>query len=348
MPKFLIVSDFDLISRGITMIFPEDVEFHTPIPTPVDWAETNFFGFYIPNQRIMGSIYTVARPGVGACVSDIVIYGGLSADRLDALHYDVGQHFPLPESLGDYSFSNGLRVHAIKPPRDYQIDYVGRNGVEFHLNYRGLMEPFDIHDSENNPRSHSEGDRDGTSGHGAAYRNHFDMSAHVTGELILNGHRMDIDCIDTMDHSWGPRTEFYQHQMGWIHAHFSENLALHVIVNFNTRARRCEQFQLAHGYILRDGQVHAIVDASFDVDRLGRQITALEIKATDTSGRSITVQGAAISGGPWICYLNQETQNILLRWVNNEGAVGYGAAQELYNVDGEADAHRAARFPPLS
>lgn len=327
------------------MISDRDVEFHHSSNDPYDWAETNYFGFYIPEKRIVGSIYTVARAQVGACVSDIVIHQGLSSDRYGCIHYDVSQHLPLPERFSDYHLANGLHVTSNNPPMDYRIDYVGFNGVEIHLDYKGLMLPFDIHDPSINPLAQA--DRDSNSGHGSAYRGHFDQSARVTGEIVLNGHRLEVDCIDTMDHSWGPRPERYQHQMGWIHAHFSENLLLHVIVHYDPAAPKDDQFKLANGYILRDGEVNAIVAAEFESDRIGQQVTSMRIRATDKSGQTLDICGAAIAGGPWICYSNQTSQNILMRWQSSCGHAGYGIAQELYPVDGAADRKRDALFPKI-
>ena len=36
-------------------------------------------------------------------------------------------------------------------PRDYRIDYVGSDGTEIHVDYVGIMQPFDIHDRDENP-----------------------------------------------------------------------------------------------------------------------------------------------------------------------------------------------------
>ena len=38
------------------MIMPEDVRFHTPADVQYDWAETNFFSFYVPEANLTGWI----------------------------------------------------------------------------------------------------------------------------------------------------------------------------------------------------------------------------------------------------------------------------------------------------
>ena len=42
---------------------------------------------------------------------------------------------------------------------------------------------------------------------GHAYAGHFDQTGRYEGELSLRGRRHAIDCVATMDHSWGVRAE---------------------------------------------------------------------------------------------------------------------------------------------
>lgn len=192
------------------MITAKDIDYHHAPGVCVnhEWAETNFFGFYIPEERLLGSIYTVARAGTGACVSEFIVYRGLAQDRMNVVHFDVQEHLPLPQSLSDYALPNGMHVRAVNPPRDYRIEYRGRNGTQLDLDYRGLMAPFDIHDAGQNARAAKTAhEQSAGSGFGEGYKGHFDQTAHVTGRLTLGDKTYAIDCVDTMDHSWGPRAE---------------------------------------------------------------------------------------------------------------------------------------------
>jgi hypothetical protein len=47
------------------MITAEDAEFHTPIADDPTWAETNYFGFYVPELRLNGGVYALFRPSLG-------------------------------------------------------------------------------------------------------------------------------------------------------------------------------------------------------------------------------------------------------------------------------------------
>ena len=135
------------------MIKASDVAFHTPVPTPYDWAETNYFSYYIPEANITASVYVIARPGVGACVVDVMAIDKIGRLGLEALYIDFQQHLPMPEKLENFSLPNGLSLSTSNAPRDYRLDYVGVNGTEMHLDIKGLHEPYDIHDPEMDPRA---------------------------------------------------------------------------------------------------------------------------------------------------------------------------------------------------
>lgn len=325
------------------MITAKDIDYHHAPGVNHEWAETNFFSFYIPEERLLGSIYTVARAGVGACVSEVIVYRGLAPDRRNVVHFDVAEHLPLPEKLSDYQLPNGLQVRAVNAPRDYRIDYVGRNGTELHIDYVGLMDPFDIHDASQNTRAaKSEAAQVEGSGFGEGYKGHFDQTAHVKGSLKLGNRTYAIDCVDTMDHSWGPRAEYGMRTLCWMHAHFGPALAVHLILAFKPWAPRDQQYELAHGYVLREGRVHPITKARVSADRIDVQGVAMQVDVTDASGATLSMRGGAIAGGQWICYLCLNIYNTLHQWTTNDGRIGYGVAQDCWALDNIAERNLAA------
>ncbi len=87
------------------------------------------------------------------------------------------------------------------------------------------MLPFDIHDPALDPMCAS-GTAAGKFAWGTAYNGHFDQSGHVTGEVRVRGKRYAIDCVSTMDHSWGPRPERGKPNMSWLHAHVDDKTVL--------------------------------------------------------------------------------------------------------------------------
>ena len=293
------------------MIKPEDVKYHTPHDVAYDWAETNFFSVYVPEPNITAWVYTIARPGVGAFVADVSMINGMGTTSLEALYVDFQQHLPIPKRLEEYELQNGLKVRTMNEPRDYQLDYVGVADTEFHWTARGLMEPFDIHDKSMDPLASEDVN---ATGFGAAYSRHFDMTVQVTGTLKVRGKSYDVDCVATMDHSWGPRNERGLRPMGWVNANFSKSLAFQSIWKFDPLASSWEQFNLAHGYALIDGRVRGLVSGRQRAVRHGAFPLSYEQVLTDIEGVEHRLVGVPVAQHPWACYSNSMPVLSMMKW----------------------------------
>jgi hypothetical protein len=306
------------------MIKPGDIEFHVPDGADYQWAETNFFCVTIPEERLMASVYTVTRKSLGVQLVDVVVYGALTDDRAECLYIDSQQHLPAPELLSDYRTPNGLHIRALNP-RDYTVDYIGHEGMELHFDFKGLMDPFDIHDPEHSPKAaQSDDDRAAGSGFGEAYKNHFDLTGHVVGELKLRGRNYPIDCVETMDHSWGPRIEHGMTTMGWNHAHFGQDFAIHLIDLWTPDDTGPNEHQLAHGYVMEDGAAHGITDITMNAFHLDKALTGIDVEVTDRRGKNFHMLGTAMIGAPWVPYTSGMLYVSLMRWMLTDGRLGYG------------------------
>ena len=318
------------------MITDADTSFHTPADCPFDWAETGFFYCFVPEANLVAWVYIVARPGVGAMVADIEVIAEMSTNPLDAWYIDCQQHLPLPQKFEDFSLPNGLDVkaHSI---RDYRLDYVGVDNTELHLDVIGLMEPYDIHDPSMDPMAKAdEADQIKGSGFGRAYSNHFDMTCRVKGTLKVRGRSFDVDCVSTMDHSWGPRHERGMNPMTWINANFGEDYALHSIWSYEPREVPEKQFTFAHGYALVDGQVKGFKEGEMVAQRNkhDRFAAAYEQRFVDVDNRQYRAFGSPLSQHLWSPYSCTYVPNIFLRW-QSDGRIGYGNVQENNPLDRE-------------
>lgn len=319
------------------MIKNSDIKYHTPDEVPYDWAETSYFYCYVPQANLMAWVYIIARPGVGAMVADIQFQGDMSTNPLDAWYIDTQQHLPLPNKFNDFSLPNGLKFKATDI-RHYRLDYSGIGGTELHVDVEGLMEPFDIHDKTMDPLAVEQPSHDEKKdGFWAGYSNHFDMTVKVTGSIKVRGQTFDVDCVSTMDHSWGPRTERGMRPMSWINAHFGKDYALQSIWSYSPRETPEKQFELAHGYALVNGVVKGFTHGEMQVvrnkfDRFG---VAFETHLTDIDGRQHSAFGSPLSQHPWSPYSCTYVPNYFLRWQSGE-RVGYGNSQENNPMDSEA------------
>jgi hypothetical protein len=308
------------------MMKDEDVRFHTPATPPPDWAETGYFNFYIPEINLIGFIYIVHRAGVGATVADIEIMNKRSLNCLDTLYMNLCNHNALPERAEDFALESGLTFKA-PSIRDYEIGYK-RDGVELVLRCEGLMEPYDIHDPTMDPLA----DPDqaaalANSGFGAAYTQHFDMTVRMTGRLSLGGRDYPIDCVSTMDHSWGPRPEHKFHPIVWMNAHLEDGRCFHGIFSHEISGADAG-FSFKHGYALVDGAVRGGRAGMLEVRRSNGFIDGFEWSVTDIDGREHRASGKLTTHHPWLPYGNNLSPMGLVRWETPDGGAGIGTFME--------------------
>ena len=315
------------------MISAADVEYHHKPGVDHTYAETNWFCFNIPEERILGIIYTVSRKGVPAISCDVAIYGALVENRAESLYFDSQQMLPAPEKLSKYTLPTGLSVEAVNPPRDYRVDYVGYDGCEIRFDFKGLMDPFDIHDPNDSPKAAATtAEQHAGAGMGSGYGGHFDLTGHIAGTLKLRGKEYRLDCVETMDHSWGSRPEIHEPSMGWSHAHWSKDFAIKWINHWDPEKPLDISQTLAHGYVMENGKTYGLVDAKYRTNRIGATILSMEVEVTDKRGKTFRFVGTAQSGGPWICYMSALVGASLMRWQLDDGRVGYGLASEITSM----------------
>ncbi|WP_324740372.1 hypothetical protein U8326_11230 [Tsuneonella sp. CC-YZS046] len=315
------------------MIGLEDIEYHVPEGIDYKFAETNYFIAMIPEERILATFYTVTRKAVGVCLVDVAIYGCLSDNRGEMLYYDSQQQLPAPERLSRFETPNGMKVHA-HDPRNYTLDYVGFDDTEAHLEVRGLTEPFDINDPRHSPHAKQDANaRAEQSGLGTAYSNHFDMPCHVTGTLRIRGKDYRVDCVSTMDHSWGDRCEIGLRSMAWTNANFGEDYGLHWINSLDFTKPAGEQEKLSHGYVFENGELYGLTDLRLKTNRLGSIAVTIDAVATDVRGKRHVLYGSPLVGAPWSCYTSVMLYVAMSRWITDEGRIGHGLNMENHPLD---------------
>jgi hypothetical protein len=192
--------------------------------------------------------------------------------------------------MRDFEWPNGVRVTVIEPLMRYRVSYEDPGSLEFELEFEGIMAP--------NPHP---------VGVAPFYRGtHFDQPGHVTGEMILRGERMAVDCYSTRDRSWGPRpmgrpkrkdqvgaaplTRF-----GGIGYSFGAATATEAWLVYSAPGE--EGDQVSCGFLLREGQYGHVLagERRLLVDpELGWPLS-MEIDVVDDLGRALRVRGEAAS-----------------------------------------------------
>ncbi len=317
------------------MIRDEDVHFHTPDSGASNWAETNFFGFYSAEANLNIGVYALFRTNLGIVSSTICMNSGFARAPWEADFCDLRASLPIPEprDLSAFTLDNSLSIRCLKPNMDWQINYDDGAGTTIDVLYRSIMPPFDIHDPEMDPMKAKALRAAGAGGKfawGTAYNGHFDQTGHFQGLVAIRGKTYPIDCISTMDHSWGPRPERGAPNMSWLHAHFSRDLAAHAIFSFDplTNGR---SLSLTHGYVVEGGRVFGLKDAHGETKRRERYAELVDLVLLDSADREWRLSAEGLTTFPWQCWPNMVSFNALGRWRCGD-LVGYGEIQDFFEL----------------
>ncbi|SEQ48164.1 hypothetical protein SAMN03159444_01787 [Pseudomonas sp. NFACC02] len=312
------------------MINAEDAQFHTPDSGQTNWAETNFFGFYNAEEHLNIGVYALFRTNLGIVSSTICMNSGQATTpwHADYCDYQAAMPIPSPRNLLDYRLDNGLHVVCLEPNSVWKIDFDDDAGTRIDVTYRAIMPAFDIHDPDMDPMVSLHAD---DFSWGTAYNGHFDQTGHVTGSVTLRGRVIPIDCISTMDHSWGPRPERGSPNMSWLHAHFSRDLAVHAIFSFDPEDNG-RQLSLTHGYVVERGRVFGLKAGTGEVVRHSdRYAQTVALELVDCDDRTWTLEANGLTTFPWQCWPNMTSFNVLARW-QCQGLTGFGEIQDFFEL----------------
>lgn len=306
------------------MITETDLQFHIPENINHSWAETGYFNIYIPESNIFCWVYYVHRAGVGVTTSYVEIIDKWSDAITDQLYSDVSHFNPIPKDATKFTLPSGLSFRALSLS-EYQFNY-DAGGIELDLRFNAIMPPYDIHDPEMDPMAAADAqEAAANSGFGTAYSSHFDMSVRARGTLKINGKVHAIDCVSTMDHSWGERWEHKYQSMTWANAHFGEDYVLHAIFHFDQNAPAGQQHDFKHGYALVDGKVRGLKGGSVHAIRSGIWPTYVEMRLVDVDDREHVVRGPMVNHHPWKMYGNASSGLAMAQWWSPDvKGPGYG------------------------
>jgi hypothetical protein len=320
--------------RRWRMIRPEDAELHEPTSDDPLWGETNYFGLYIPGVPLNIGVYALFRTNTGVVNTNVSVNGQRTLIPWGADYWDAWGQAKMPDNcnLRDYELPNGLRVRSPEPNRAWDVDYE-HGPVSLHFRYTALMEAYDINDPEQDPMVAAKAaGSDFTWGH--AYAGHFDQSGHYEGELVLYGEAYTIDCVSTMDHSWGVRQERQATPMSWLHAHVSEDLFVHGIFDFDPDLGpdADSPLKLTHGYVKRDSEMLGLKAGAGVARRSDFYPEEFEIEVTDASDRTFFLTGQSKTTFPWQAWPGTVGHNVLAAW-QVDGQDGWGECMDFIGLE---------------
>jgi hypothetical protein len=183
---------------------------------------------------------------------------------------------------------------------------------------------------------------------------------HTTGELVLNGERIEIDCDSIRDRSWHQvRAESLAANSHppilWTPVYFGADLAFNQVgwAHPDTKPIWGSAFDLPHdapthhfAWVSRNGEVRNVTKVhrnDLEVHPILLAPTRTEIEAEDECGDTYRITGEAVSITPLPAWPNLASFETLFRWEDAEGRVAYGPGQSVWNSTAQRamKAHRA-------
>lgn len=175
-----------------TPFTPEDDNYHQLSDNPLD-LETNWWSLNVPERRIGIWLHAAYYPNGNKVRWRVFAWDEKGADPTRLAYYKLVEDAPMPPQpdLRDIVFpQGGYALKMRKPLMDYQVAYRdAERGFAIAFEFRAAHPPHRF-----------------TPGEPPAMHNpHIDQLGRFTGELVLHGERIPIDCWSVRDRTWGPR-----------------------------------------------------------------------------------------------------------------------------------------------
>ncbi len=302
---------------------PRDDHFHFEEMGADWWAtETAWFSFHHPERRLGGWFYTMVRPNIGTIAGGAWIWdhsAHLPWEALYSANYSA-QQLTKDLDLANCTLPNGVSIRVLEPCQRYALGYADGDRLQAALTFEGVMPPEPLTAVG--------------SIFGSAH--HFDQFGRVTGELVLHGEKIAIDCIGMRDRTWGRRPEDRPRQAVYVTGAADAAHGFLAVTD-----GRPEQDQVTYGFLRRAGRTVSLASGERVVERdpTNGWITRIQLTARDTEGRELNAVGVPVSR----ILLNRHTFidiNSLIRW-DFDGLTAWGEDQDMWPVHRWARTRRA-------
>ena len=325
----------------------EDDCYHALSDNPLD-LETNWWAINIPERRFGAWLHAAYYPNGNKVRWRVFGWDDKGADPARLAYYKMADEVPMPQNpdLRDITFpQGGYSLKMLKPLMDFHVGYRDLDanfGIEFE--FRAAHPPHRF-----------------TPGEPPAMHNpHIDQLGHFTGEVILKGERIALDCWSVRDRTWGPR------EGAFASAQKYKDKPTRVLHPGGPRWREIErergrgriQYIFGHtddqtgflsfvrpqdgdakgrsplnmGWLLKDGRFVRLDKTKSWMRNYRDKDTGwsqhMEVLLVDQEGRSMEAEGFSVSH---MCE-HGGGSNALMRW-EYEGKIGWGEDQDGWKGD---------------
>ena len=294
----------------------DDDNFHEPESDHWWEHETFWFWFFNAERKLGCWSYHYVRPTIGVAGGGVFVFDDTAWFHLETPYYINYGNTPLPaeRDLRDFTFPSGQHIEMLDPLEHYRLTFADRDVIRFDLDWRAVNPPWvRISDSR---RVQGGGET------GEAKPRHLDQFGRVTGNLVLHGEEIPIDCYAMRDHSWWHlRPEQWKDNGG--RSTYITGMASPDTAFFGAGPG---------GFVLLDGVRRDMVSGSKRRERDPEHgfVRRVFIDAVDSDGRELAVEGESvsrmaipISGVHGVCWQS------LMHWTIN-GVDAWGDDQDAW------------------
>ena len=334
-----------------TPFVPADDNFHAAPDDNPFWTETTWWSFNIPERKIGGWLHAAFHPNRGTATWRVYVWDPRGPMPEDLRYFRMAEEVPLSDPAPDLrditAPGGGFSVRMLRPLRDYHIEFEDPAAdFAIRITFAG------VHD----PRRYTPGEPP------FMEHTHLDQLGHVTGELMLDGERIDIDCYSIRDRSWAPRggprpardssaapateSDRVRHPGGprwreierergrgriqYIFGHSGPQTGFLAFVRV-AEGDATGFSPLNHGWLLRDGRFERLAKSASRMRNHRDPVTGwsshMDVHLTDVTGREMTAEGFTVSH---ICERAGGGSTALMRW-EFDGELGWGEDQDIWH-----------------
>jgi hypothetical protein len=287
-----------------------DDMFHAPETSDPWWTETVWFAWMVPERKMLGYFYPAFRANIGVQFGGCLVVDDTAELPWELPCFDWTWHLPLKArpDLTNASLAMNMSLKCLEPGRVFTFAYQG-DDASFDLTYEALMRPLVTRAEP--PFNHG---------------SHIDQPGRVTGEVVVAGEKIDVDCYAMRDRSWGIRRDGRQPRVGYAYATADAQTAFLSISVFREQVDAVQT-----GYLMRDGEWSKLTTGERHVvrDSLGRP-TEIRVDAVDERGRRVQSSGRVLSRQVFTCYPSMFCWNSLVEW-ELDGTTCWGEDQDIWH-----------------
>lgn len=277
-------------------------------PSP-HWSDSLYFNAWDPGSGAFLMTRIAVLGNQGRCTAGMIVWVG------DAVVYGYGRELDtLPPTDWDVMAVDGLGYRMLESGQAWAVQ-LSDGEARAHLEWHGLSAAtsYDEHPSGPLPRAVGWG--------------HYEQTCRVTGNLIVDGRRIDVDGFGQRDHSWGFRHWAGLHQWHWVTGFFTDGRSFNL---FEVQAH--DGTTTVNGYVHGpDGDDYVTVaDRVLERDGDGG---AVRYRATLTTAGGSTLAVAGERAGTSVPVRPAQDQTAIVvetpMRLSADGAVGFGIYEHL-------------------